>query len=93
MTQAFNGGDCAVLHLDRQFHAGVDWLAIRKHRARATGRSIADLLGAGELKLVPQYIEKSNPGLDFQFVPVPVDQQHQPCRLWSDRFLVIQRLN
>ena len=93
MTQAFNGGDRAVLHLDRQLHAGVNRLPIRQDRARAAGRPIADLLGAGKLKLVPQDIEKGDPRFNFQFVPVPVDLQDHFCGPRSDRFLVIQRLD
>ena len=63
-----------ILH-DRECETGVDSTPVDQNRAGAALAMIAALLGAGQIKMVPQQVEQGRPRLDLELGCAAVDHQ------------------
>ena len=64
--ETLDGGHLAAFARCGERQAGQHPLAVRQHRARATGSLVTALLGAGEADMVTQRVEQGHPGVHHQ---------------------------
>src|SRR5262249_36129624 len=65
-AQAFHCSDRTSLHIDGQQRTGINSLAVEQYCAGSAGPTIADALGAGQVKLVAQSVKQGDPGFKLR---------------------------
>jgi hypothetical protein len=84
--EALDLGDLCAFALHREREARVDPLAIQQHRAGTTGTMVTPLLGACQVEVLTQAIQKTDAGIEDQVVATPFT-----CRLTGTATSVVRR--
>src|SRR5258708_2957573 len=72
-SEALAPFDPLALGINREHHAGVDWLAVRHHGAAAARASVADFLRAGQVEVVSKGVQQRRAWLDVRVAHLTVD--------------------